>query len=115
MSMDAQDFMPSDSELLSHCCGAVPMGEVIDGWAVCSRCKEHAPFTPEEEQVPPSPGEKLAKFLEPQAAVELGFGGVLSGGQIVDRRKHPKAIPLQKNPHLGIPAPKAVSESEVEL
>ena len=32
------------SPLTSNCCGARPMGEVINGQGVCLRCKEHADF-----------------------------------------------------------------------
>jgi len=36
-----------------------------------------------------------------------GYGGMLSNGNIVDRRKHPDAIPIAKNSMFGVPAPKA--------
>lgn len=35
-----------------------------------------------------------------------GYAGVLSTGEIVDRRKHPEAIPIQENSLFGIPKPK---------
>ena len=35
-----------------------------------------------------------------------GYAGILSNGNIVDRRKYPKAIPVQENRLLGIPKPK---------
>lgn len=60
-----------------------------------------------------TPGEKLGALLAKKAAIESGYGGVLSTGEIVDRRQHPNAIPLQENPHLGTPAPKPVAGSEV--
>lgn len=32
-----------------------------------------------------------------------GYAGILSTGEIVDRRKHPEAIPIQENKMFGIP------------
>lgn len=37
---------------------------------------------------------------------QSGYAGVLSNGNIVDRRKHPEAIPVQENQLLGISKPK---------
>lgn len=37
---------------------------------------------------------------------QSGYAGILSNGNIVDRRKYPTAIPVQKNSLLGIPEPK---------
>lgn len=37
---------------------------------------------------------------------QSGYAGVLPNGNIVDRRKFSKAIPVQKNELLGIPEPK---------
>jgi hypothetical protein len=37
---------------------------------------------------------------------QSGYAGVLPNGNIVDRRKHPEAIPVQKSTPLGIPEPK---------
>lgn len=31
-------------EQLSNCCGAHPQGEIIDGFATCTTCKEMAEF-----------------------------------------------------------------------
>jgi hypothetical protein len=31
-------------ELLSNCCGAAAENEIVDGLAICSRCKEWADF-----------------------------------------------------------------------
>ncbi len=41
---------------------------------------------------------------------ESGYAGVLPNGMIVDRRKQPEAIPVQKNSLLGIPEPKDLEE-----
>lgn len=37
---------------------------------------------------------------------QAGYAGVLPNGRLVDRRKHPEAIPVQENKLLGIPKPK---------
>lgn len=37
-----------------------------------------------------------------------GYAGVDSKGQIVDRREHPEAVPIQKNSIFGTPEPKKV-------
>lgn len=37
-----------------------------------------------------------------------GYAGVLSSGMIVDRRKFPEAIPIQKNRLFNIPEPKEI-------
>lgn len=41
---------------------------------------------------------------------DSGYAGILSTGEIVDRRKHPKAIPIQENKMFGIPKPKDLEE-----
>jgi hypothetical protein len=43
---------------------------------------------------------------------DSGYAGVLSNGNIVDRRIHPDAIPVQENKMMGIPKPKSI-EKEV--
>ena len=47
----------------------------------------------------------LALFAHLQKVKAEGFAGVLPTGEIVDRREHPKAIPMQKNSLLNIPEP----------
>jgi len=37
---------------------------------------------------------------------QSGYAGILPNGNIVDRRQHPEAIPVQKNTMMGIPEPK---------
>ncbi len=37
---------------------------------------------------------------------ESGYAGILSNGNIVDRRVHPEAIPIPKNELFGISEPK---------
>jgi hypothetical protein len=40
---------------------------------------------------------------------QSGYAGILSNGNIVDRRKFPDAIPVQENKLLGIPKSKPLS------
>jgi hypothetical protein len=47
--------------------------------------------------------ELLMKGIE---VIKSGYGGILRNGNIVDRRDHPEAIPLQENKMLGTPKPK---------
>jgi len=49
------------------------------------------------------------KLKELRKIIELnksGFAGILSNGNIVDRREHPEAIPIQENPMFGVVKPK---------
>jgi hypothetical protein len=41
-----------------------------------------------------------------QALVASGYAGILANGNIIDRREHPKAIPIQENSLLNVPKPK---------
>lgn len=50
--------------------------------------------------------ERIKKLL---AIVELnksGYAGILSNGNIVDRREYPNAIPVQENPLFNVVKPK---------
>lgn len=38
-----------ESRFVSNCCGAPPVGEIIDGEAFCSRCQDHAFFEEDED------------------------------------------------------------------
>lgn len=49
--------------------------------------------------------------IEMMALIKSGFAGVLPTGGIVDRRKHPEAIPIQKNTLLGVPEPKKINST----
>lgn len=40
---------------------------------------------------------------------DSGYAGILSTGEIVDRRKHPEAIPIPENKFMGIPKSKPLS------
>ncbi len=42
------------------------------------------------------------------AITQSGYAGILSTGEIVDRRKHPEAIVMQGNKFLGIPEPNSI-------
>lgn len=47
------------------------------------------------------------------ALIELnnsGWAGIMPGIGIVDRRRYPEAMPVQKNSMLGIPEPKVLPE-----
>jgi hypothetical protein len=44
--------------------------------------------------------------------ITSGYGGILSGGEIVDRRQHPEAMPIQANKLLGVPEPKERRHAE---
>jgi len=43
-----------------------------------------------------------------------GYGGILSTGNIVDRREHPEAIPIAKNSMFGVPGPIAIPAAGVQ-
>jgi hypothetical protein len=47
-----------------------------------------------------------ADLVEVYEINQSGYAGILSNGNIVDRRKYPEAIPVQKNESLGIPESK---------
>lgn len=48
---------------------------------------------------------KLHEFERTQEIIKSGFAGTLPNGNIVDRRTHPNAIPVQENSLLGTPKP----------
>lgn len=50
--------------------------------------------------------QKLAALLETKEVMESGYAGVLSNGNIVDRRDFPEATPIQANRMFNTPAPK---------
>lgn len=41
-----------------------------------------------------------------------GYAGILPNGNIVDRRKHPKAVSVQKNILFGVPSPKELPKQK---
>lgn len=53
--------------------------------------------------------ERLKELEKGIQISKSGYGGVLSSGQIVDRREHPEAMPIQANSMFGIPKPKKIT------
>ena len=53
--------------------------------------------------------EDMIKIMEIN---DSGYAGVMPNGNIVDRREHPEAIPVQENKMMGIPKPKPVDRDE---
>lgn len=53
-------------------------------------------------------------LIEVMEINDSGYAGCMPDGQIVDRRKHPEAIPVQKNRLLGIPEPKPLPGESFE-
>jgi|GEM_PF-1170570 len=43
---------------------------------------------------------------------QSGYAGVLPNGNIVDRREHPNAVPVQKNSLFNIPLPKKLTQDD---
>lgn len=58
----------------------------------------------------PKDQEKVDALMKVMEINKSGYAGVLPTGEIVDRRKHPEAIPVQENPLFGVPAPKKLVE-----
>lgn len=52
--------------------------------------------------------EKVERMRAHLRAKAAGYAGMLPGGELVDRREHPEAIPIPKNDLLGVPEPKPV-------
>jgi hypothetical protein len=44
-------------------------------------------------------------FLKTLEISKSGYAGVMPNGNIVDRREHPEAMPIEENKMLGIPKP----------
>lgn len=62
--------------------------------------------------------EKLRKagredLIEINEINSSGYAGMLPGGQIVDRRKYPNAVPIQRNELMGISEPKPVINEDL--
>ena len=54
----------------------------------------------------PEDQEKVDALMKILEINKSGYAGVLPNGNIVDRREHPTAIPVQKNAMFNIPEPK---------
>lgn len=52
--------------------------------------------------------EKLKFLMKNIEISKSGYAGVMPSGQIVDRREHPDAVPVQANKMFGIPKPKTI-------
>jgi len=52
--------------------------------------------------------ERVKELRKGVDLIKSGYAGVLSNGNIVDRREHKNAIPCQENPMFGTPKPKDV-------
>jgi len=51
---------------------------------------------------------RLKTLLKTKDIIESGYAGVLPNGNIVDRREHPEATPIQENPLFNTPKPKNI-------
>ncbi len=51
---------------------------------------------------------RIKALLETMEVIKSGYAGVLSNGNIVDRREYPKAIPIPENPLFNTPTPKPI-------
>ena len=52
--------------------------------------------------------EKLNLLLKTLEISKSGYAGILPNGNIVDRREHPEAMPIEKNEMFEIPKPKEI-------
>lgn len=52
--------------------------------------------------------ERLKALLAINEINKSGYAGILPNGNIVDRRKFPKAIPVQENPLFNVSKPKKI-------
>ena len=85
---------------------------VIDGDETFEIVEDDEGFPPAESRQAPGAGyHQNAEYYQKIAeVVKLGYGGMLPNGNLVDRREHPDAMPIQKNTLLGAPEPKPVGE-----
>jgi len=56
--------------------------------------------------IKPKNQEQVDALMKIKEINKSGYAGILPNGNIVDRREHPTAVPIQKNPMFGIPEPK---------
>ena len=59
------------------------------------------------------PSQQLIEQLKALQISKSGYGGIMPNGNIVDRREHPEAIPIQANKMLGVPKPKKINKTEI--
>ena len=55
---------------------------------------------------------KLAELNKTLEVIRSGYAGVMPNGNIVDRREHSDAMPIQKNPLFGTPEPKHIKNKQ---
>ena len=53
---------------------------------------------------------RLKELLKTVDIMKSGYAGVMSNGNIVDRREHPEAVAIQENPLFNTPKPKRLRE-----
>ncbi len=95
---------PYHFELVRHCKKCIPKEPEITKIIVKTNIlKKFIMDKKTGEKLIKAGREDLIKLLEIRNS---GYAGILSTGEIVDRRTFPEAIPMQKNKSLGIPEPK---------
>jgi sulfur carrier protein ThiS len=65
----------------------------------CGKYEEEQPLKSTEDK-------RLEELLKIVELNKTGYAGILSNGNIVDRREHPEAIPIQENKMFGVIKPK---------
>ncbi len=51
---------------------------------------------------------RVAELMKGLEVIKSGYAGILQNGNIVDRREHPEATPIQENSMFGTPKPKKI-------
>lgn len=54
--------------------------------------------------------DKIDQLLKIVELTKSGYAGILSNGNIVDRREFPDATPILENPLFGTPKPKKIEK-----
>jgi sulfur carrier protein ThiS len=57
--------------------------------------------------------EKIKELLKIVELSRSGYAGMLQNGNIVDRREHPEAVPIQENVLFGVAKPKPVNNEKI--
>ena len=60
----------------------------------------------------PSDRARIALLNKTMEVIKSGFAGVLSNGNIVDRREYPDAMPIPANPMFNTPEPKQIKNGK---
>lgn len=61
-----------------------------------------------ENETPEQKAERLKVLMQTMEVIKSGYAGILANGNIVDRREHPEATPIQENPLFNTPKPKKI-------